>query len=87
MRSHSRRQPNLLRQAQMKVQQVPKNYAGYLELFHSLGAEIYADTDMNVVTGESARILAPHETFPFVQPLTWAGVAEQIAQSDVVINY
>lgn len=82
-----RLQKMIVAQTHIDGSRVPHGYAEYLRLIHELGAEIYADTDMNVVTGVSERISDRVPGFPFVQPISWVQVTHKIAGSEVVVVY
>ncbi len=82
-----RLQKMIVAQTHIDPSRAPHDYAEYLRLLHALGAAVYADTDMNVLTGVSERIGDRIPSFAFVQPISWAGVVEKIAAIDVMIVY
>lgn len=74
-------------QMNLPLRNMPSNYKEYLELLHQRGAKVYANTAMNVVTGASDHVMKGYEAYPFIDPITYAGVAELFAQADVVYSY
>ncbi len=75
--------------AQMNValDKMPKNYGEYLELLHTRGAKVFANTAMNIVTGASDQVMKGYPEYPFISPITYAGVAELFAKTDVTYSY
>lgn len=65
----------------------PSNYREYLDLIHSLGAKVFADTEMNVVTGLADKVQKGFSRYPYVRPILYAGIVEEIAKADVLIVY
>lgn len=46
----------IVAQTHLPAERAPSNYREYLDLFHSLGARVFADTEMMVVTGEADKV-------------------------------
>lgn len=74
-------------QMNMPVGQMPRNYGDYLELLHRRGASVYANTAMLIVTGGASQVKQKISPYEFIEPVTYARVAELLSEADSVIVY
>lgn len=74
-------------QMNLPVDQMPKNYGEYLNLLHRRGAKVYANTAMLIVTGDAPQVKQKISGYEFIEPVTYATVAEQLSEADSVIAY
>ncbi len=71
----------------LPLEQMPNNYREYLELLHQRGATVYANSGMLVVTGDGDQVTAKVAGYDFIEPVTYARLAEPLTQADSVIVY
>ncbi len=74
-------------QMNLPLEQMPNNYRKFLELLHQRGATFYANTAMLIVTGDAEQVRAKIAGYDFIEPVTYARLAELLAQTDSVIVY
>ena len=77
----------IVAQTHIPEAKAPTDYGRYLDLLHERGATIYADTEMNVVSGASDKVRTRFARYPYVEPILYAGIAGEIAKADVRIVY
>lgn len=77
----------IVAQTHIPAERAPANYRAYLDLLHALGAKVYADTEINVVTGVSDKVLRGFAKYPYVLPIPYAGIVEQISTAQTLIVY
>lgn len=74
-------------QMNLSVDQMPKNYGEYLDLLHRRGARVYANTAMLIVTGDTPQVKQKLSGYEFIEPVTYAKVAELFSEADSVVVY
>ena len=74
-------------QMNLPLEQMPNNYKEYLELLNQRGASVFANTAMLIVTGDAEQAQAKVAGYDFIEPVTYARVAELLMQADLVIVY
>lgn len=74
-------------QMNLPVDQMPTNYKQYLELLHRRGATVYANTAMHIVTGDAQQVKQKLDGYSFIEPVTYAKVAQLLSEADTVIAY
>ena len=74
-------------QMNLPLEQMPNNYRDYLKLLHQRGATVFANTAMLIVTGEAEQVQAKIAGYDFIEPVTYARLAELLTQTDSVIVY
>lgn len=74
-------------QMNLPLKQMPNNYKEYLELMNQRGSSVFANTAMLIVTGGAEQVQAKVAGYDFVEPVTYARVAELLMQGDLVIVY
>ncbi|HBL46220.1 hypothetical protein [Gimesia sp.] len=74
-------------QMNLSVDQMPKNYGEYLDLLQRRGAKVYANTAILIVTGDAPQVKQKISGYEFVEPVTYAKVAELLSEADSVIVY
>jgi len=74
-------------QMNLPLDQMPKNYKEYLALLHRRGAKVYGNTAMRIVTGDASQVKRKIAGYEFIEPVTYAKVAELLSEADSVIVY
>lgn len=74
-------------QMNLPLKQMPNNYKEYLELLNQRGASVFANTAMLIVTGDAEQAQAKVAGYDFIEPVTYARLAELLMQADLVIVY
>ncbi len=74
-------------QMNLPLEEMPSNYKEYLELLHLRGASFHANTAMLIVTGDHEKVKATISGYDFVEPVTYAGVANLLSDADTIIAY
>lgn len=74
-------------QMNLPLEQMPNNYREFLELLHRRGATVYANTAMLIVTGDAEQVQVKVAGYDFIEPVTYARLAELLTQTDSVIAY